>query len=120
MYESGTDGLKGRLLFTVEDVGQYGTESDNHNSNRVFLAGDNPLSHQDKVKLAIQDNHLIRCRITNLDEESFEDDRDRVEAVVALGQQVISADQFLEEAEKAVYEGCDRIVEMGGSTCVRK
>ena len=58
--------------------------------------------------------------MTALSEESFEDDREAVDAIVATGQQMISADQFLDQAEAAMYRGCDPIEELGGTTCLRK
>ena len=116
MYEPGTDHLRGRLLFTSQYLKNF--DSDNL-TDHVFLHADEPLDEQELARVAIQSNHLLRTRGTQITEK-FEDDFEGLEAIRKLGQQVVSGDQYLEEAWVEILKDCTEFEDLDGKVCIRK
>ena len=116
MYEPGTDHLKGRLIFTSQYLKDF--DSDNLNDH-VFLHADNPLDNQELARVAIKSNHMLRTRGTEITED-FEEDAEGLEKIRELGQQVVSGDQYLEEAWAEIVKDCTEFEDLDGKVCVRK
>ena len=88
-------------------------------NDHVFLHADKPLDDQELARVAIQSNHLLRTRGTQITEE-FEDDFEGLEAIRELGQQVVSGDQYLEEAWAEILKDCTEFEDLDGKVCIRK
>lgn len=121
LYEAGTRGGLGRIIFTTKFIQEFDDPKiKEDNENRVVIHGDDPLDELENVKSALSQNQLIRVRVTTQSEPNFSDDKEKIDAVIANGQQIISADQFLDEAFEAIKVGCQVVENLGGSTCLRE
>ena len=68
------------------------------------------------ARLALEHNYLLRVRGTKI-VEKFEDDREGLEMIRELGQQIISGDQYLEEAWDEILKDCTEFDDLNGKTC---
>lgn len=81
MYEAGTNGLQGRILFTAKSIGSVGQNS-KADAHRIIVEGDSPTHAENLVRQAIQENHLIRTRVTSIGDIEFDQRvQDKIEAV---------------------------------------
>ena len=120
-YEEGTNGNKGRILFTVRSTATVG-QTGGRNDGSVIIYNDNPYSSPAETKEAIEKNYLLRSRASGISETEFnENDQKRTEAIIEYGQQIISADNFMDEIwTEITSEKCQTYDDLVGWTCIRQ
>lgn len=116
IYEPGTNHLAGRLLFTSQFLKDYDSENLN---DHVVVHADDPMENQELARMAIGNNFILRTRGTKIIEK-FEDDIAGLDKIREIGQQVISGDQYLENAWVEVTKDCAVFDDLEGKVCVRK
>jgi len=119
-YESGTNGLKGRLIFTIKYVSDW-AYPETHNDNRILIHGDNPRGNSEWVKEIIESNLLIRSRANSVSDTSLDQGTtENSKAISEYGQQVVSADVFFEEVWEGMLVDCKEIDDISGKVCIRE
>ena len=85
----------------------------------MFVHADDPLENVELARKALEHNYLLRTRGTKI-VEKWEDDQEGLAKIREIGQQIISGDQYLEDAWTEITKDCNEFDDLEGKICIRK